>query len=48
MGVFAFIINSNKSEMTNKIGLLYVGFVSISYGILVTVVKYANELGAGT
>jgi drug/metabolite transporter (DMT)-like permease len=34
--------------MTKKTGLLYVGFGSLSYGILATVVKYANELGAGT
>ena len=34
--------------MTKKVGLLYVGFGSLSYGILATVVKYANENGAST
>ncbi len=34
--------------MTQKMGLLYVGFGSLSYGILATVVKYANGLGAST
>jgi drug/metabolite transporter (DMT)-like permease len=34
--------------MTKKTGLLYVGFGSLSYGVLATVVKYANENGAST
>ncbi|WP_233244206.1 EamA family transporter [Brumimicrobium oceani] len=34
--------------MTKKTGLLYVGFGSLSYGILATVVKYANGEGAST
>ena len=34
--------------MNKKIGLSYVAFGSISYGILATVVKYANSDGVGT
>lgn len=34
--------------MTKKIGLLYVGVGSLSYGILATVVKFANNLGASS
>src|SRR5690554_1486027 len=36
------------SSMTKNKGIATVAFGSLSYGLLATVVKYANGLGAGT